>query len=280
MSTATDVLRAKTDAELQFFVDNPGYYHADLVAAARQELRRRGLGPTLATNVPGAVADYAEGEQELSPSRRPLLIAVALLGFVGAGGAIFWASRPAAQPLAASRPGHLSPDSLKLESVAAQPIPNFDVDKIADDQVAHIPASEQQQAQALRQFRGLCRRFWAAETQTEFLTAQAQAGKAGTMFAEQTLVARETWRAWNKAAVYGYRFGPRMQDQYERMAKTASSQQHILSKFPGLLEKRKFLTDKEMLARDAETQDWLAGLRKVSPVTNQPYRVTVMQMHL
>jgi hypothetical protein len=44
MATATDALRTKTDAELQFFVDNPGYYHADLVLTARQELRRRRIG--------------------------------------------------------------------------------------------------------------------------------------------------------------------------------------------------------------------------------------------
>lgn len=280
MATATDVLRAKTDAELQFFVDNPGYYHADLVMAARQELRRRGLGPTPPPSEPAAVAnDYAD-EAELSPGRRPLLIAAALLGFVGAGGALFWASRPAAQPLAASQPGHLSPDSLKLETVAARPIPTFDVDKIVQEQVARIPEAEKQKAQELRQFRGLCRRFWTAETQTEFLTSQAHAGQAGPMFAEQTLVARQTWRDWNKAVVYSYKFGPRMKDQLDRMASTASSQQHILANFPGLLEDRKFLTDKEMQAREAEVQDWLAGLRKVSPVTGKAYKATVLEIKL
>lgn len=279
MSTATDVLRAKTDAELQFFVDNPGYYHADLVAAAQQELRRRGLGPAPRPSEPVAVTDYTD-EPALAPSRRPLFIAAALLGLAGASGALFWASRPAAQPLAASRPGHLSPDSLKLETVAARPIPAFDVDKIVREQEAAIPAAEKQQPQELRQFRGLCRRFWTAETQTEFLISQARAGQAGPMFAEQTLVVRQTWRDWNKAVVYSYRFGPKMRDQLQRMARTASSQQHILADFPGLLADRKFLTDKEMKARDTETQDWLAGLRRVSPVTGKPYRVTVLQMKM
>jgi hypothetical protein len=275
MSTATDVLRAKTDAELHFFVDNPGYYHADLVAAARQELQRRGLSPTPAASAPIDEAYYAE-EDEPSSNRRPLLIAAAVLGFVGVGGALLWSGQPAAKPLAAPR----SPHSLTLESVDSHPIPSFDIDKMAADQVAHIPAAEKKKAQELRQFRGLCERFWAAEAQTEFLTAQAHAGQAGPLFADQTLVARETWRAWNKAAVYGYHFGPVMQEQYQRMAKTASSQQHILTNLPDLLNGRKFLTDKEMLAREAETQDWLSGLRKVSPVTGQPYRVTVMQLHI
>ncbi|MGI4761674.1 MAG: hypothetical protein ACRYF0_13275 [Janthinobacterium lividum] len=275
MSTTTDVLRAKTDAELQFFVENPGYYHTDLVAAARQELRRRGLAPT-----PAAGSTYAALDEETGPSRRGLLVVAGLLGLAGVGGAFWWASRPAPAPLAAARPGRLSPDSLKLESVVARPIPSFDVDKLVAEQVAGIPAAEKQQPQELRQFKGLCRRFWAAETQTEFLTSQAHAGQAGPMFAEQTSVARETWRNWNKAVVYSYRFGPQMKEQLQRMASTASSQQHILANFPGLLEERKFLTDKEMLAREAETQDWLAGLRRVSPVTGKPYRVTVMAMKM
>jgi hypothetical protein len=279
MPTATDTLRTKTDAELQFFVDNPGYYHADLVLAARQELRRRGLAPT--PPPAEAVADYAD-EPAAGPNRRPLLIGVALLGFVGAGGAWLWASQPAAQPLAAGQltHPHRSADSLKLETVEAHPIPSFDVDKLVAEQVATIPAAEKQKPQELRQFKGLCRRFWAAETQTEFLTAQAHAGQAGPMFGEQTLVARQTWRDWNKAVVYSYRFGPKMKDQLERMAGTASSQQHILANLPDLLEGRKFLTDKEMVSREADVQDWLAGLRRVSPVTGKPYKATVLEIKL
>jgi hypothetical protein len=277
MSTATDVLRTKTDAELQFFVDNPGYYHADLVAAAQQELQRRGLAPVLRSSQAMVADDY---DEEPSAGRRPLFIAAMVLGLAGAGGALVWASRPAAQPLAASRPVRRAADSLKLESVTMRVIPNFDIDGITEGQVAQIPASEKQEAQALRQFRGLCRRFWAAETQSEFLTAQAYAGQAGPTFAEQTMVARETWRNWNKAAMYGYRFGPKMQAQYEHMAKTASSQQHILDRLPSQLADGKYLTDKELVARTAETQDWLASLRKVSPVTGRPYRVTVMKMQM
>ena len=277
MTTATDTLRTKTDAELQFFVDNPGYYHADLVLAARQELRRRGLAPTPPPTAPEAVADYAD-EPTASPSRRPVLIGAALLGLVGAGGAWLWASQPAAQPLAAGRPHHRPADSLKLETVEAHPIPSFDVDKLVAEQVASIPAAEKQKPQELRQFKGLCRRFWAAETQTEFLTSQAHAGQAGPMFVEQTLVARQTWRDWNKAVVYSYRFGPKMKDQLERMAGTASSQQHILANFPDLLDGRKFLTNKEMQSREADVQDWLAGLRRVSPVTGKPYKATVLEV--
>jgi len=272
MSTATDVLRAKTAAELQFFVDNPSYYHTDLVAAARQELRHRGLGPApqpAAPDYPDTGSDYAD---EPAATRRPVLLAALVLGLASVGGAIFWASRPAT-PVAAQvrRPAP------KLETVASYAMPNFDIDNIVETQLARVPAAEKQTPQTLRQFKGLTRRFWAAETQTEYLTAQAYAGKANPSFAEQAEMARETWRSWNKAVVYSYKLGPTMQAQYERMGKVASSQQHVLAKLPGMLDDKEFLTDKEMVARDNEVQDWLAGLRPVSPVTGKAYRATVLQ---
>jgi hypothetical protein len=272
MSTATDVLRAKTAAELQFFVDNPSYYHADLVAAARQELHHRGLGPATSSAAPGypdTGRDYAD---EPAATWGPVLVAALVLGLASLGGAVFWASRPAA-PVAAPAPR----PAPKLETVASYAMPNFDIDQLVETQLARVPAAEKQTPQTLRQFKSLTRRFWAAETQTEYLTAQAYAGKASPSFAEQAVMARETWSGWNKAAVYGYRLGPVMQAQYERMGQVASSQQHILAKLPDMLADRKFLTDREMVARDNDVQDWLAGLRPKSPVTGKAYRATILE---
>ena len=275
MASPTDTLRAKTTAELQFFVDNPSLYHADLVAVAQHELRCRDLVPASALPPP-APYPLAAAEAEATPAARRWPVLAGLLVLGAAGTNWLWHTRPP-MPTPASRPGQLSPDSLRLESVRAHPLPSFDTEALVAAQLARVPASEKREAQALRQFRELGRRFWSAETQTEFLTNQAHTGQVSPMFAEQALLVRENWRAWNKAVVYSYRFGPTMQGQFERMAQAASSQQHILANMPGLLPGRKFLTDKEMLARDAEVQDWLAGLRKTSPVTGRPYRVTVLR---
>lgn len=272
MSSAPDVLRTKTDAELQFFVDNPGYYHPHLVAAARQELRSRGIGPAPQPSAVELATDY---EQEPQGTKRPVLITAFLLGLAAVGGAFFWARQPTAAP-ATSQAAKPAGAALKLETVESYAIPNFDIDKIVEDQLARVPAAEKQTPQTLRQFKGLTRRFWAAETQTEHLTAQAYAGKANPSFTEQTVFVRETWRGWNKAVVYSYHLGPVMQAQFERMRQVASSQQHVLAKLPGLLENQEFLKDKEMQARDNEVQDWLAGLRPTSPVTGKRYRVTVL----
>ncbi len=297
MASPTDALRAKTDAELQFFVNNPSFYHADIVTAAQRELTRRGpvsAGPTLASGprppspTPPAAAEpahlaaypasaYDLGDAAPAASRRPLLWVAAVVLVLA--GVWLWQKRtPAAVPLAISRPHHLSPDSLKLVEVAIHPLPSYNTDPIVATQLARIPAAEKKQAASLRQFRELCRRFWAAETQTEFLTNQAHAGQAGNLFADQALVVRGTWRDWNKAVVYSYNFGPKMKDQFERMGQVASSQQHILNRMPGLLPSRKFLTDKELVARETDVQDLLRGIRPTSPVTGEPYRATVLQM--
>jgi hypothetical protein len=281
MPIATDVLLTKTDAELQFFVENPSYYHPGLVAAARQELRHRGLGPppqASEASLSSQPAGYeTSGEHEEAPpgTRRPVLITAFLLGLAGVSGVFFWVRQPAAAP-AASLAAKPKATTLKLETVESYAIPHFDIDQLVADQLARVPAAEKQTPQTLRQFKGLTRRFWAAETQTEHLTAQAYAGKANPSFTEQTEFVRETWRDWNKAVVYSYHLGPVMQAQCERMGKVASSQQHVLAKLPGLLEDKAFLKDKEMQARDNEVQDWMAGLRPVSPVTGKAYRTTVL----
>lgn len=278
MSTTTDVLRAKTDAELQFFVENPGYYHPDLVAAARQELRHRGLGPAPPTPTPAVVVAPTH-DKERPGNHRPVLITAFVLGLAAVSAVFFWVGWPATQPAPRpiAKPAAATP---KLETVESYAIPTFDIDKIVAAQLARVPAAEKQPPQTLRQFRELTRRFWAAETQTEHLTAQAYAGKANPSFTEQAEFVRQTWRDWNKAAVYGYRLGPVMQAQYELMGQVASSQQHILEKLPRLLTGKAFLTDKEMQARDADVQDWLAGLRPTSPVTGKAYRATVVEIKL
>lgn len=276
MTSAPDVLRAKTDAELQFFVENPSLYHADLVATARQELRRRGVGPAPAATP--AIPYTTDYDEVSAPSKRPFILAALVLGLGAAGAGLWWTSRsPApAQP----KVNNLSAEALKLESVETQQLPAFDIDALVADQVARIPAAEKQDAQALRQFRELSRRFWTAETQTEYLTNQADIGKAGEFFTDQTVLVRENWRAWNKAAVYGYHLGPKMQGQFDLMSQVASSQQHILANLPALLPDRAFVTDKELVARGADVQDWLAGIRQVSPVTGKAYKATVLEIKI
>ena len=74
--------------------------------------------------------------------------------------------------------------------------------------------------------------------------------------------------------------GPVMQEDFQRMQKVASSQQHVLERLPDLLPQGRFLKDKELNARDTEVQDWLRVLRPASPVTGKANKATVLKMQM
>ena len=277
-NSTDDFYHQKTDAELQFLVDHPELYQPSLLEAARRELRRRGVVPAPAELPPLTYVSPAPAAPTgLRPG--PLALGLAAVLLVGLGG--FYVAKqknpPPAPPAAPAKPK--APP--RLEEVETSAIPTYDgvVSQVVTQQVQHLPAAERAAATAkadgaaLRQYRELAKRFWAAECQTEYLTNQAREGKAGPVFADQTLVARSTWSAWNKAVVYRYDLGPTMQQQVQYMSDVASSQQHILEMLPDLLPQRRFLTDKELNARNADVQGWLKEIRPTSPVTGQPYKV-------
>ena len=277
--TITDFYHQKTDDELRFFVEHPEHYQPSLVEAARRELRRRGVLQAVPL-APLMQAPY-HPEPAAAPSRLGQGVALGLV-LLTLGGGTYWlkqrseASAQAARTQAEAR-RHLPPPI--LTEVATNAIPNYDgaVAAAVAGQLRQVPAAEKANAQHLRQFRELAKRFWAAETQTEYLTNQAYAGKAGSNFTDQALVARETWRAWNHAAVYTYEFGPAMKAQLARMGEAASSQQHILDVLPGLLPGQKFRTDNELTGRAEDVQDLVGGLLPVSPVSGQRYKRTVLK---
>ena len=283
-----DFYHQKTDAELQFFADNPELYQPSLIDAARRELRRRGVAPAMAAPAELPPFTYVSPELAAPTGLRtgPLTLGLAAVLLVGLGG--FYVVKQKNQPLASLVAPAKPKAPPQLEEVETSAIPTYDgvVAQAVTQQVQRLPAAERAAAKAkadgmaLRQYRELAKRFWAAECQTEYLTNQAREGKAGPMFAEQALVVRTSWSAWNKAAVYSFKFGPTMQEDFQRMQKVASSQQHVLERMPGLLPHRQFLKDKELKARDTEIQDWLRGLRPASPVTGKAYKATVLRMHM
>ena len=280
---ASDSYRQKTDDELLFFVQNPGQYAPELVAGALQELRRRGTAPGPASSPPVPAGPPAPFNA-VNPPRgwaKPVALGLGLLVLVG-GIYRLKGRSDAEQTAALSRAEarrHLPPPRLTDEPTHT--IPNYDaaVARAVAQQLRPVPAAEQADAQHLRQFGELARRFWAAETQTEYLTGRAEAGKAGPEFQSQVRLARETWQVWNQANVYSYSFGPALQAQVRRMKDAASGQQHILDDLPTLLLERRFLADKDMTKRAADVQDLLGGLLPASPVSGRPYKRLVINEH-
>ena len=277
--STTDFYHQKTDDELRFFVEHPEHYQPSLIEAAQRELRRRGvlkpapMEPVLMAPLDGHGA---------APSRWGTGVALVLLLLL-LGSGTYWLKQrneTAAVARRARQEAQRQQPPPQLTEVASSAIPNYDgaVAAAVAQQLRQLPAGERANAQHLRQFRELAKRFWAAETQTEYLTNQASDGQAGPNFTNQALVVRETWRAWNHAAVYTYAFGPAMKAQFARMSEAASNQQHILDVMPGLLPNREFLTDNELVNRAADVQDLVGGLLPVSPVSGRRYKRTVLKM--
>ena len=278
-----DFYHQKTDAELQFFVDHPELYQPSLTEAARGELRRRGVRPAAVELPPFTYVSPAAPAAPTGLRTGSLTLGLAAVLLLGMGG-LYFAKQKNRPPVALAKP-KAPPRLIEVETSA---IPTYDgiVAQVVAQQVQRLPTAERAAAKAtadgmaLRQYRELAKRFWAAECQTEYLTNQARAGKASPMFAEQALVARSTWSAWNKAAVYRYKMGPTMQQHVQYMSDVAGSQQHILEMLPGLLPERRFLTNKELSARSADVQGWLKEVRPTSPVTGRPYRAPSITIKL
>lgn len=281
---ASDFYSQKTDAELLFFVQNPSQYAPELVAGATQELRRRGVALPGAPAPPEYVArEYTAPTEDDAP--RPWLKPVALgVGLLVLGGGTYWLKQSSEADAAAAQARLEAKRRLpppKLVEEATHAIPNYDgaVARTIAQQLRPVPAAEQANAQHLRQFRELAKRFWTAETQTEYLVGLAETGKAGPEFADQARLARETWQAWNRATMYGFNFGPTLRAQVKRMNDAASGQQHILTDLPALLPENRFRSDKEIVSRTLDVQDAVGGLVPVSPVSGKPYkRITLKVM--
>ncbi|OGX81592.1 hypothetical protein [Hymenobacter coccineus] len=263
-----------------FFVENPGQYAPELVAGAASELRRRGVAlpgaPAPTAGAPAAAADTDDAP-------RAWLKPVALgLGLLVLGGGTYWLKQNSDAETAAAQARLEAKRRLpppKLVEAATHAIPNYDaaVARTIAQQLRAVPAAEQADAQKMRQFRELAKRFWTAETQTEYLTGLAETGKTGPEFADQARLVREAWQAWNRATMYGYSFGPTLQAQVKRMGEAASGQQHILTDLPDLLPEDRFRGDKEIVNRTLDVQDAVGGLVPVSPVSGQPYKRVVIK---
>ena len=290
---AGDFYQHKTDDELRFLVHNPGFYHADIVASARQELRRRNApvdapAPTATTAavpaaapaaaVPTAAAPPSQtgpatsSEPDFSASypteyaadlpadataetsaagrfgRNPGTVGMWLAGavlLVGTGYLLTRPGGPALSDKAAAEAPELAarPDSARhtlrpLATVPTYVLPDFRaaVERSVAQQLAQVPAAQRRDAEALRQYQGLCRRFWAAETLAEHLTNQVAQGTANPALFDQTNYALDAWRPWQQALLYSYDFGPVMAAHLDRMRRVAELQQQLLPNLPARAE--------------------------------------------
>ena len=284
-SAAPDFYHQKTDAELLFIVQNPALYHEDLADAARRELSRRGVASARPAP-PAETAAYAGPEPDEAPPARRGLQAVVLAGvlLLGGGGYYYLAQQRAAteQQLAAEKAEKLRKNPPKLVAATTDALPSYaaEVKQCVDDQVKRLPAAEKQAEQELRQYRELARRFWTAETQSEYVEQQALAGKNSEAFIGQVELVQSAWEQWNKAQMYSYKFGPKMADDVDIMARVARQQQERLSDLPALLAAQREIDTEANRRRRTDVQDLLSGLRATSPVTGKAYQAQVRHIKM
>lgn len=279
-NSTTDFYHQKTDAELQFFLDNPGYYQPELVAEARRELRRRGA----LQSPPAAPAPAYHPAPEAAPGLKagPVVLGVAVVLALSLGG--FYYVQQKNNPAAAIEAAPVRKSPPRLIEVPTSVIPSYDVEGLVNQQLGHVPAAERASAaraeQPLRQYRELTRRFWTAQTQTEFVLKQARAGQFTEALPGHIESVGTAWQQWNKATVYSYKFGPAMADHLDIMTRVARQQQEALSDLLIVANNPQQYENAETRRRDDDVSELLSGLLPKSPVTGQPYNAKVRKVHL
>lgn len=240
------MLHLKTDDELRFFVENPAYYQAELVQAARQELRRRYPAPVAPAPTPAAPTPAPPGWPETQPPVAALyaepedaphratawvlptsVAAVVLLAGLG-----FWhkASHPRPAPAAAAAATAPPPAPAPLETaISAPPLPTVDVENYVEQALTQVPAVEKANEQHLSQYQAISRRFWAAQPPSAHLLAQVQRGQLNPAFKSQALLALSLWSDFDRTLIYSYDFGPVMGDHFRRMKAVAKQQRAALT---------------------------------------------------
>jgi hypothetical protein len=217
MAISADALAAKTEAELLLISQHPEQHSPEVVAAAQRELQQR--------------LDAVNSSYNAASSSRmgPLFIGLALLLLVGVG--VFWYLHQSPQPAAEPTSKASSPDSLKLETVVATPLPKFDVESPILRQLALLPPAERVvSGSTMALYQRLTRRFWLAENSTEYLLKQAQTGKPNLpVFAQQLATVQAHWQVLSEGLDRGEKFPPVMTDHLTRMKQVKNYQQAALT---------------------------------------------------
>jgi hypothetical protein len=126
-----------------------------------------------------------------------------------------------------------SPDSLKLETAVATPLPKFDVESHIMRQLALLPAAERQTApEAMHRYQQLTRRFWIAEYSTEHLLKQVQTPSGPpdvAVFEQQLSLIQSHWRVLREGMSQHPPMPTTMTDHITRMQQVEHYQQAALA---------------------------------------------------
>ena len=278
----TDFYHQKTDDELRFFVEHPEYYQPSLIESARRELQRRGA--LLAPPAP-LITPNLDATPETAGGRKTGLLALLAAAVLVVGGGVIYYTSYRPSPAAVAVP--VLPKSVpQLTEVATSTIPNYDgvVAQSVTQQLQRVPRAEQVAAQKanmpLHQYRELAKRFWTAETQSEYVLEQAHQNKLTEALPGHVESAEAAWAQWNKATAYSYKFGPVMANHLDLMTRVANQQQEGLADLLLVARNPQAYENEKTRKRAADISDLLSGLLPKSPVTGRPYNTLVRHINL
>lgn len=183
-ANSNDLFTQKTDTELLYFLQHPDLHHPDVVAAARQELHRRGVviqtqhsdNKTLAAN------DYVDEPVErrwLAPSIGGALLVVGLL--------LYTQLHKPSPAITVAPKMSVALKSVELKSVELNVLPTFEVETAEQlkQEPILLPADERTDKKPLGKYLILAGLFWKAENQADFLANQVAIAKIDSTFPEK-----------------------------------------------------------------------------------------------
>ena len=284
--STTNVYFQKTDAELLFFSQHPDLYQPSLVEAARRELRRRGVA--VATPAEPVFEPLDAASEPVRTGPKTGFISALLGGLLIVSLVVVYFIKQKNSPAPAASVVAVAPPKAppKLVDVGTSVIPDFGaaVVRSVQQQVQRIPVAERtaaaKEGMPLHQYRELAKRFWTAETQTEYVLEQARLGKLDAALPGHVQAVEASWELWNKAMRYGFKFSPAMASHLDIMSRAARQQQEGLSDLLLVANNPQTYENDKTRRRTEDVSDLLSGLLPKSPVTNRSYNTIVRQVKL
>lgn len=267
----TDSIAAKSDEALHFLASHPDLYHPDIVAAAQRELQRRGV----VVRVPAPKTPAFPEVPAYSPSRSFPWVALGAGAVVLLVGVVVYLS-------SVRRPEGITTLPATLHHQAAQPgdpLPNLDslTQAFVRRTPASLPAAERANDKALHNYQQLAQRYWAAETQTDWLLHRVtERTSIDPTLPGKIKMTSEQWSSLLRVLRYDLQLQPEMLTRAYRMAEAAELRLQELNTLSFNLQQGDSLVTTYL--RNHYERAYALRAQVLGEQTTEPYPVLALQV--
>lgn len=277
LTSPPDSFQQKTTAELQYFIENPDFYDAGVVARARQELRQRGALVPAAPEFsePAALpvpTDY--NDDDTAGRGNKWLLGGLMLAVLLAGA--WWMLRP--QPTAPVAAAPAAP--IVLEATVVRPLPSFEQEAAGQVAITRrlLPAADRADTTAAGRYARMARRYWLAENTAAYLIAQALADSVTNVFPGQVTIAQERIDWFMSAKAYNQNLTPNMEARLTLMQQGLVLRRVSLENFKTRYETYgELYTDRDQNRANFEAED-IAGEILGKPTKRVPMQGNISDL--